>query len=122
MIQKKIYLEGVDPVKLFGINNARFDRIKGSFPRINMISRGSELTLKGEESELVRFEKILDLLIDYLQRTDNPDEQEMEELLQGNGKEVLENNKASGDILLYRSAHVQVNFVFSQSILYLSNF
>ena len=101
MIQKKIYLEGVDPVKLFGINNARFDRIKGSFPRIMIISRGSELTLKGEETELVRFEKTLDLLIDYLQRTDNPDEQELEELLQGNGKEVLENNKASGDVLLY---------------------
>ena len=57
MIQKKIYLEGVDPVKLFGINNARFDRIKESFPRIKIVSRGSELTLKGEEAELLRFEK-----------------------------------------------------------------
>ncbi|MFC2098785.1 PhoH family protein [Bacteroidota bacterium] len=101
MIEKKIYLEGVDPVKLFGINNSRFDRIKQSFPKIKIVSRGSEITLKGEEAELMRFEKTFDLLIDYLQHTDNPDEQDFEELLQGNGKEILENNKTTGDVLLY---------------------
>ena len=101
MIEKKIYLEGIDPVKLFGINNSRFDRIKAGFPRIKIISRGSELILKGEETELTRFEEIFDFLVDYLQRTEEPDDQEIEELLKGNGKEVLENNKASGDVLLY---------------------
>ncbi len=101
MIEKKIYLEGVDPVKLFGINNSRFDRIKKSFTKIKIVSRGSEISLKGEEAELLRFEKIFDLLIDYIQRTDNPDEQEIEELLLGDGKEILENNKAQGDVLLY---------------------
>jgi phosphate starvation-inducible PhoH-like protein len=101
LIEKKIHLEGVDPVKLFGINNARFDRIKTSFPRIKIISRGSELTLKGEESELIRFEGILEHMIDYLQRTDKPDEQELDELLRGNGKEVLENKAVPGDVLLF---------------------
>ncbi len=101
MIEKKIYLEGVDPVKLFGINNSRLDRIKEGFPRIKIISRGNELTLKGEETELIRFEEIFDFLVDYLQRTDDPDDQEIDELLKGNGKEVLENNKAPGDVLLY---------------------
>jgi phosphate starvation-inducible PhoH-like protein len=101
LIEKKIYLEGVDPLKLFGINNARFDRIKESFPRIKIISRGSDLTLKGEENELIRFEETLDQLIDYLQRTDSPDDQEIAELLRGNGREVLANNVASGDVLLF---------------------
>ncbi len=101
MIEKKIYLEGVDPLKLFGINNSRFDRIKENFPRIKIISRGSELTLKGEEAELLRFQETLDQLIDYLQRTDEPDDQEIGELLRGNGKEVLANNVATGDVLLY---------------------
>lgn len=101
MIEKKIHLEGVDPVKLFGVNNSRFDRIKHNFPRIKIVSRGSELILKGEETELDRFEKTLGLLVDYLQRTEKPDEQEIEELLQGNGKEILANKNVSGDILLY---------------------
>ncbi len=101
MIEKKINVEGIDPVKLFGINNSRFDRLKQNFPRIMIISRGSELILRGEEKELARFEKTFNLLIDYIQGTENPDEQEMEELLQGNGKEILANKKASGDVLLY---------------------
>jgi phosphate starvation-inducible PhoH-like protein len=101
LIEKKIYLEEIDPVKLFGINNSRFDRIKENFPKIKIISRGSELTLKGEQVEIERFEETFDQIVDYLQRTDNPDDQEMEELLRGNGLEVLANNKASADILLY---------------------
>jgi phosphate starvation-inducible PhoH-like protein len=101
LIEKKIYLEGVDPLKLFGINNTRFDRIKENFPKIKIVSRGSEIFLKGEAAEILHFEKTSELLIDYLQHTDSPDEQEFEELLQGNGKEVLENNKVQGDVLLY---------------------
>ncbi|HEC42113.1 MAG TPA: PhoH family protein [Bacteroides sp.] len=101
MIEKKIYLEGVDPLKLFGINNVRFDRIKKSFPKIKIVSRGSEIILKGEAAEILHFEKTFELLIDYIQHTDSPDEQEFEELLQGNGKVVLENNKVQGDVLLY---------------------
>jgi phosphate starvation-inducible PhoH-like protein len=101
MIEKKIYLEGVDPVKLFGINNTRFDRIKKAFPKIKVVARGSEITINGEESELLRFEKTFDQIVDYLQRKEVPDEQELDELLAGNGTDVLENNKASGDVLLY---------------------
>ena len=101
MIEKKIYLEGVDPVKLFGVNNSRFDSIKESFPRIKIISRGSELTLKGDEKELARFEKTFGMLLDYLQRSDKPDDQEIEELLRGNGAEVMANNKVEGNVLLY---------------------
>jgi phosphate starvation-inducible PhoH-like protein len=101
LIEKKIYLEGVDPLKLFGINNTRFDRIKENFPKIKIVSRGSEIFLKGEAAEILHFEKTFELLIDYLQHTDSPDEEEFEELLQGNGKEVLENNKVQGDVLLY---------------------
>ncbi len=47
MIEKKIYLEGVDPVKLFGINNSRFNAIKSNFPKLKIIARGSELIVKG---------------------------------------------------------------------------
>ena len=70
MIEKKLYLEGVDPVKLFGINNNRFDVIKLNFPKLKIISRGSELIVKGVNEEIVRFEETLNQLIDYLQRSD----------------------------------------------------
>ncbi len=101
MIEKKIYLEGVDPVKLFGINNNRFNAIRTNFPNLKIISRGSELIVKGVEKEIVQFEETLNQLIDYLQRTDDPQEQHVKELLTGNGKEILENNMSAGNVLLY---------------------
>ena len=64
MIEKKIYLEGIDPVKLFGINNKRFDKIVKNFPKIKVVARGDELNIKGEEKEINLFEETLTLLID----------------------------------------------------------
>ncbi len=101
MIEKKIYLEGVDPVKLFGINNSRFDRIKQIFPKLKIVARGNELIIKGENKEIVRLEETMNHYIDYLQRTENPDEEQVEELLMGNGREILANQTVSGNILLY---------------------
>ncbi len=101
MIEKKIYLEGVDPVKLFGINNSRFDRIKQIFPKLKIVARGNELIIKGENKEIARLEETLNHYIDYLQRTENPDEEQVEELLMGNGREILANQTVSGNILLY---------------------
>ena len=101
MIEKKIYLEGVDPVKLFGINNSRFERIKQSFPKLKIVARGSELIIKGENKEIARLEETLNHYIDYLQGTEKPDEEQLEELLMGNGREILANQTVSGNILLY---------------------
>jgi phosphate starvation-inducible protein PhoH and related proteins len=101
LIEKIIYLEGVDPVKLFGINNIRFNAIKSNFPKLKIIARGSELIVKGTEKEISNFEKTLNHLIDYLQRVDNPEEQQIDELLLGNGEEILENQTVKGNVLLY---------------------
>jgi len=101
MIEKKIYLEGVDPVKFFGINNSRFERIKQNFPKLKMVARGSELFIKGENKEIARLEETLNHYIDFLQGTENPDEEQLEELLMGNGREILANQEVSGNILLY---------------------
>ena len=101
MIEKKIYLEGVDPVKLFGINNSRFERIKQNFPKLKIVARGSELIIKGENKEIARLEETLNHYIDYLQGTEKPDEEQLEELLMGNGREILANQTVSGNILLY---------------------
>ncbi len=101
MIEKKIYLEGVDPVKLFGINNSRFDKIKQNFPKLKIVARGSELIVKGEDREISRFDEILTHYIDYLQRIEDPDEEQVDELLMGNGREVLANQTVTGNVLLY---------------------
>ncbi len=101
MIEKVIYLEGVDPVKLLGINNVRLDKMVKIFPKVKIISRGDQLKVQGEAGELEAFETIINQLTDYLQRTDEVIEDQVDELLHGNGMEVLSTEMATRDVLLY---------------------
>jgi len=67
-LEKQIYLEGVDPLEFFGINNVKINLIKSLFPKINITARGQSIYIKGEESEIKKFEGKFALILDhYLQ-------------------------------------------------------
>ncbi len=101
MIEKKIYLEGVDPVKLFGIKNSRFERIIKNFPKIKVISRGDELKIRGEEKELNLFEEVLSGLIDYIQNTDEIDEDYFSSLIEGSATDKKEQHNILKAVLFF---------------------
>lgn len=101
MIEKKIYLEGVDPIKLLGIKNNRFERLIKNFPKIKVVARGDELNIKGEEKEIRLFEETLILLIDYLQNTDEIDEEYFFALIDGTAGDMPEQQKSLKDALFY---------------------
>lgn len=42
-------LDGIDPLQLFGFNNAKLNLLKEAFPEITITSRGNHLKLKGEK-------------------------------------------------------------------------
>ncbi|MFW6310133.1 MAG: PhoH family protein [Prolixibacteraceae bacterium] len=67
-MEKQIYLEGVDPLEFFGINNAKINLVKKLFPKISITARGNSLYIQGEEGEIKNFEKKFALILDhYLQ-------------------------------------------------------
>lgn len=101
MIEKKIYLEGIDPVKLYGINNNRFEKIVKNFPKIKLVARGDEINVKGEEKEINLFEEILILLTDYIQNTDEIDEDHFSALIDGSAVDMHDQQKSLKDVLFY---------------------
>jgi len=101
MIEKKIYLEGIDPLKLLGIHNKRFEKIVKNFPKIKVVARGDELNIRGEEKEISLFEKTLALLIDYLQNTDEIDEDYFFALMDGSAEDLPDQQKTLKDALFY---------------------
>lgn len=101
MIEKTIYLEGIDPVRLLGVNNSRFKKITQNFPKIKIVARGDQLKVIGEEREIRDFEEMLNLLIDYIQKNEDINENDVDEFLKGNGKEILSNQVAGKDVLVY---------------------
>ncbi len=65
MFEKQIYLEGVDPLEFYGVNNTKIDLIKTFFPKLNIVSRGNQLIIQGDETESDAFEKKFHLLLDH---------------------------------------------------------
>lgn len=82
MTEQAIFLEGIDPVILFGSNNQLFDKIKSYFPKLKIVARGNEIKLVGEEKEIEKFDQILHLFMEYIQRFNRFSEQDIEQLME----------------------------------------
>ena len=57
MIEKHIVLEDIDPVMLYGVNNAHLQVIKGLYPKLRIVARDNVLRVLGDEEQMATFEK-----------------------------------------------------------------
>ncbi len=103
MIEKVIYLEGIEPVNLFGVKNNRLEKLKEYYPKLKIIARGNEVKVKGEEEEINQFEEKVDMIIEYLHKFKHLKENEFDALLRGEeeGEEMMRAKEGSEDTLLY---------------------
>jgi len=56
MAEKSISLEGIDPVSIYGVNNSKLESLRRYFSKVKIITRGSDLKVVGDETELDKFE------------------------------------------------------------------
>jgi phosphate starvation-inducible PhoH-like protein len=103
MMEKVIYLEGIEPVNLFGVKNKRLEKLQEHYPKLKIIARGNELKVQGEEQEVQEFEEKVDLIVEYLNKFKNLKESEFEALLtdEGEGEEMMKAKEKSEDSLVY---------------------
>ena len=57
MIEKHIVLEDIDPVMLYGVNNAHLQVIKGLYPKLRIVARDNVLRVLGDEEQMATFER-----------------------------------------------------------------
>jgi phosphate starvation-inducible PhoH-like protein len=101
MIEKVIYLEGIEPVNLYGAKNARLEKIKEFYPKLKIIARGDEIKVKGEEQLIFAFEEKLQLIIEYFLKFKKLSDAEFEALLKGEGESLLKRKEETDDALIY---------------------
>ncbi|MDP4209727.1 MAG: PhoH family protein [Bacteroidota bacterium] len=101
MIEKLIYLEGIDPVALYGVNNSRYERIRNAFPRLKLVARGNEIKALGEKNEVINFEQKLDLMISYLHKFNNLSEHDLESILNDDVDATLKLSEFVDDVIVY---------------------
>jgi phosphate starvation-inducible PhoH-like protein len=100
MAERLIYLEGIDPVDFYGVNNVRFNKFTEIFDDLKVVSRGNEIRISGPENRLEQFEEKVDLVVRYLRKFNTVSLHELEELITGVTDQRLEVNGGDGDVLL----------------------
>jgi phosphate starvation-inducible protein PhoH and related proteins len=102
MIEKVFYLEGVDPVMFYGVNNVRFEIIKSHFPKLKIVGRGNELKVMGSTTEIKRFETKMGQILRYLHKYNQVNEADLNQLLEGSRLHVsASEDTEESDVLVY---------------------
>ena len=101
MIEKTVYLEGIDPLDLYGVNNSLYEKIKGYFPKIKIIARGEEIKLMGETVEIQHFEDVLQLLISYHQKYRRLTETDIANIMNDTTVARLNLSEPDDDVIVY---------------------
>ena len=65
MTEQSITLEDVSLIDFLGIENRNIHELASAFPKSRIISRGYEIVLKGEQTEITHIADILNSLIDH---------------------------------------------------------
>lgn len=101
MFERIIYLEGIDPVHIYGINNSHFELIRNAFPKLKLVARGNEIKALGDKATIDEFEDKLLNVIEYFQKYNSLNKDEMMELLIPSGMQSLKSESVDKDVLIY---------------------
>ena len=105
MTEAIINLDTVNPIEFFGVNNSKFDILKRKFPLLKILSRGSQIKLSGQASEVSNAQARIGQLVKYLERNGHLSENYFAEILgddeNGEGPALSVENEANNDILVF---------------------
>jgi phosphate starvation-inducible PhoH-like protein len=100
LAERVIDIKSVDPVEIYGVNDAKLDQIRNYFPKLKLIARGQAIRILGDETELRRFEKSMDAFIKHLHRYGTITETTIDRIMHS-GEASSEGEKESNDVLVY---------------------
>jgi phosphate starvation-inducible PhoH-like protein len=102
--EKKIILEDIAPIDLYGVNDSKLELIKNRFPKLKIVARGELIKAIGEEQDINQLEMAINILIAYFNRYGNLTENAVEQIL-GNGRDrtsKVETGEAAGeDVIVF---------------------
>jgi phosphate starvation-inducible PhoH-like protein len=103
MTEKLITLDSVEPVEIYGVNDVKLNVIKKHFPKLKLIARGYSLKVLGEQTEIARFEKKLDMLVEHYHKSGVLTDTVIERLLGLTGDNLIEQKEDSlgSDVILF---------------------
>ncbi|MBI9069524.1 MAG: PhoH family protein [Salinivirgaceae bacterium] len=100
MTEKIIHIEGIDPVELLGLKNSKLEFLKKTFPKIQIIARGHELKLIGEEQYISEFEIKLNEIINFLEKYNRLSHDDLVQIINA-GQNKQKDSEEPEDLILF---------------------
>lgn len=107
MSEKKIEIEGINPVELFGVNNANLKHIKSFFPKLKISARGNVLSVLGEEEIIDQFEKKFELIVQHYHKFHVVTENNIDNLMLEDGSRMISTDDGS-ETLVHGNGGVKI--------------
>ena len=103
MTETIIKLETVSPIEFFGVNNGKLDILKKKFPRLKILSRGTQIKLSGAPEQIENARDKINLAVQYLERNGNMSENYLEQILGGDDEKAIDYfmEKNQTDVLVF---------------------
>ena len=110
-MEKKIILEDIAPVDLYGVNDSKLELLKKRFSNLKIVGRGETLKVSGEEAEVNQMEMMVNVLTAYYNRYGNLTENAVEQILNGSGFRTGPKENGNGetngdDVLVFGNSGV----------------
>jgi len=111
LIEKTILLENISLVDFLGSENINIKTIAKAFPQTKIISRGDEISLKGNSAEIVRINEIINSLIEHYNKYGKVTEEDVQAYLRKDTIDTTfrsEKNNVPEDVIIYGAKGVPI--------------
>ena len=87
MIERHIVLEGIDPASFYGANNVHLQMLKKLHPKLRIVARDNIIKIMGDEDELERFVRVVELLREHCTKFNSINEEAIIDAVNGKRSE-----------------------------------
>jgi phosphate starvation-inducible PhoH-like protein len=104
LIEKTILLENVSLIDFLGVENKNIESLSAAFPKSKIVSRGNEILIKGNTSEIHQIDDILSALIEHYHKYGKVTEQNVQNMIDSEQEPTLPAYKdaaSSEDVILF---------------------
>ncbi len=101
MTEKILHLETIDPIDLLGVNNSRLDIFKKAFPKIQIVARGHEVKIMGEEQGITDFEEKFRQTVHFLDKFNRLSDDDLLLILNSGNHTKNTSENAPEDLILF---------------------
>ncbi|MCS7003796.1 MAG: PhoH family protein [Cytophagales bacterium] len=103
MVEKVIILENISLLEFLGAENENIKHLAAAFPKSKLISRGNQITIQGNGSEIIRINDVISLLVSHYHKFGKITKENIDEYLHKEKEQstVFVPTEKEEDIILY---------------------